>query len=617
MTWYIKKHYYRYLLGIIAVLIVDGLQLFLPKILGWFADDVQNGTITFRLIREYALMIIGVALGMFIFRFFWRYFINGAARHLEFELRDMLVKHFLKLSPSFYNYKKTGDLMAHATNDIKSVRMAMGPAIVMSIDAFILSTATIVMMIYTVGWKLTVIALLPMPFLALVVTRFGKMIHNRFKKVQEAFSLLTDVTQENISGIRVVKSFAQEQREIARFHTVNKNKFDLNMNLTKVWGLFDPLVEFIAAISFLLVLAYGSILVLNNQISLGDFIAFYGYLAMMTWPMMAFGWVYNMLQRGSASLARINQLLAEVPAISDSNSNNSSDSNANNNFDMNSNYSSDSLATNKHPSNTVASFFRGNNITFKNLSFSYVIGQQPVLKDINLVIPSGSTQAILGKTGSGKSSIVNLLIRQYNPPASSIFIGNNDLLTIPLAILSQGIGYVPQDSFLFSTSIYENIALGNKASTPEQIYEAARIADIHDNILELPNGYDTIVGERGVTLSGGQKQRISIARAIMRDPEIFIMDDSLSAVDIQTEERILAKLETFMEQRTTIIIAHRISTVQQADHIIYLDEGRIIEQGTHQQLLQLRGQYYQMYQQQQLEKELDGFLQKDVNPYEI
>ncbi|OEF98227.1 ABC transporter ATP-binding protein [Desulfuribacillus alkaliarsenatis] len=585
MTWFFKKHYHRYLLGIFAVLIVDGLQLLLPKILGWFADDLQAGIITRDALHEYAFMIIAIGIGIFIFRFFWRFFINGAARYLEFELRNMLVEHFMKLSPSFYNYRKTGDLMAHATNDIKSIRMAMGPAIVMSIDAIILGSATVVMMVITVGWKLTLIALLPMPFLALVVTRFGKVIHNRFKRVQEAFATLTDVTQENVAGIRVVKTFAQEKREMERFQVANKNKFERNMHLTRIWGLFDPLVELIAALSFLLVLSYGSIMVLNNQISLGDFVAFYGYLALLTWPMMAFGWVYNMLQRGSASLARINALLNEVPEVQDLNAQQTS--------------------------------LKGKDIEFRNLSFAYKEDSEPVLKNISLTIPTGSTVAFLGKTGSGKSSIVNVLIRQYNPPKSTLFIGSTDILNIPLALLNTDIGYVPQDSFLFSTSIRENIAFGNYQASDNELERAAYIADIHENILELPDGYDTIVGERGVTLSGGQKQRISMARAIVRNPEVFIMDDSLSAVDTQTEERILSRLKEFMQERTTIIIAHRISTVQHADLIVYLEDGQIIEQGTHEQLLSINGKYYQTYMQQQLEQQLDGLFQKDVNKDEI
>lgn len=612
MTWFFKKHYHRYLLGIFAVLIVDGLQLLLPKILGWFTDDLQSGAITREMLSEYALMIIGLSIGIFIFRFFWRFFINGAARYLEFELRNMLVEHFLKLSPSFYNYRKTGDLMAHATNDIRSIRMAMGPAVVLSVDAIILSTATIVMMVITVGWKLTVVALLPMPFLALVVTRFGNLIHTRFRKVQEAFSSLTDVTQENIAGIRVVKTFGQEQREIGRFQRANENKFKRNMHLTKVWGLFDPLVEFIAALSFLLVLGYGSILVLNNQISLGDFVAFYGYLALLSWPMMAFGWVYNMLQRGSASLARINTLLQEIPDIADAPEKHKESMPA-----MSSLNGRDNNEKGNHDGMQVPFSLRGKDIEIHNLTFSYQEELEPVLKNVSLSIPTGSTLAILGKTGSGKSSIVNVLIRQYNPPRGAIYIGNTDILDIPLLSLHQGIGYVPQDSFLFSTSIQENIAFGNPDCSLEDLYKAAHIADIHENILELPKGYETVIGERGITLSGGQKQRISIARAIVRNPEIFILDDSLSAVDTQTEERILSRLKDFMKERTTIIIAHRVSTVQHADQIVIIDDGRIIEQGTHEQLIQLHGHYSKMYQQQQLEQQLDLFYQKDVKPNEI
>ncbi|OEH86939.1 hypothetical protein BHU72_01380 [Desulfuribacillus stibiiarsenatis] len=614
MFWFLKQHYHRYILGIIAVLIVDGLQLLLPRILGQFTDEIQSGYISADRLNEFAFKIIGLAIGIFIFRFFWRFFVNGAARFLEFELRNMLVAHFLKLSPTFYNQKKTGDLMAHATNDIKSIRMAMGPAIILSIDAVILGTATIVMMILTVGWKLTLIALLPMPFLAIVVSRFGKLIHNRFRMVQEAFSDLTDVSQENIAGIRVVKSFAQEQREIERFQVANRNKFEKNMHLTKVWGVFDPLVEFIAALSFLLVLAYGSIQVLDGNITLGDFVAFYGYLALLTWPMMAFGWVYNMLQRGSASLARINALLAVTPDIADTHNQELSKFNEKPlSLQNTTSTMSEAPKTSgtSETSETDVTTLSGENqldIDFRNVTFSYGEDLQPVLKNVSFTCKAGTTTAILGKTGCGKSTIINLLVRQYNPPQNSIFIGGQDIFDIPLAELNSTIGYVPQDSFLFSTTIQQNIAFGAFNSSIEEIQKAAYIADIHENILELPDGYDTLVGERGVTLSGGQKQRISIARAIIRNPQIFVMDDSLSAVDTQTEERILSRLKDFMKDRTTIIIAHRISTVQSADLILFLEDGAIVEHGTHQQLLDLQGRYYHMYHQQQLEQQLDGFL---------
>jgi len=465
--------------------------------------------------------------------------------------------------------------MAHATNDINAVRMAMGPGIVMLTDAVFLTLSTIVIMLRTIDVKLTLIALIPLPFLAFMVTSFGQIIHKRFKVVQEAFSLLTDKVQESMAGIRVIKAFVQEKDELENFTKSNQYNVDMNMKLVKIWGAFFPLVQYISAIGFMLVLGYGGVLVIGGDISLGEFVAFNSYLGLLIWPMMAIGWVINVLQRGAASMDRINIILGEKPEI----------------FDQ-----EDVLSIDR---------FKGK-IVLKNLDFYYPGSTTAVLKNINLSINPGQKLAIIGRTGSGKTTLVNLLLRLYNVKDNTIFIDGIDINNISLASLRENIAYVPQDNFLFSTSIKENIALGADGIDMPKIEEYSKLAQVHDNILQFPDGFDTMLGERGVTLSGGQKQRVSIARALIKDCKILIMDDSLSAVDTRTEEEILRGLSAYYQNRTTIIIAHRISTIKDSDKIIVMDKGQIAEMGTHDQLLELQGLYYSLYQKQLLEEKLQN-----------
>lgn len=459
--------------------------------------------------------------------------------------------------------------MAHATNDINAVRMALGPGIIMSVDASFLAISIILIMIFTIDPKLTILALLPLPVIALIVTRFGKVIHSRFLKVQEAFSSLTDKVQESISGIRVIKAFVQEKEEIENFRKENLKNFKANMDMIKIWGLFDPTVQFLAALSFTIALLHGGIQVIKGIITLGDFVAFTSYLGMLIWPMMAFGWVINIFQRGSASMERLNIIFSEVPEITD-------------------NYADPNITT-----------IEGN-IEIRNLTFSYKKGLPPVLKNINISLPKGKTLAIIGKTGSGKSTLVNLLARLYKVPQDTIFIDGHDINEIPLKVLRQSIGFVPQDNFIFSDTIANNIAFVKEESL-EKIQEFATMADVHKDIMDFPQQYQTIVGERGVTLSGGQKQRIAIARALIKEPKILILDDSLSAVDTNTEETILNNLREYMKNRTTIIVSHRISTIKNADEIIVLDNGEIVERGTHEELIKLKGLYNSIYEKQQME----------------
>ncbi len=567
---FFRKHAWFYMLGILWLIIVNSAQLTIPYLLGYITDQIETRQVSGADLWIFAGYIMGIAAVVVVCRYLWRIYIMGTARKLEFHLRDMLFSHLQKLSVNFYNEHKTGDLMAHATNDINAVRMALGPGIIMLTDALFLTFATVIIMSHTIDLRLTVLALLPLPFLAGLVLFVGRIIHVRFKAVQAAFSDMTERVQENLSGIRVVKSFVQEDSELDRFDKVAYSFVQKNMNLIKIWGLFMPLIQFISGISYLIVLSYGGILVIDGTISLGAFVAFNTYLAMLIWPMMALGWVINVLQRGASSMERLKVLLEKEPEVVDR---------------------ADVKKVDR---------LRGE-LEIRHLNFSYPDGTR-VLNDINIKLPRGNTLAIIGRTGSGKSTLANLLLRLYNPPPDQILLDGIDINRIPLAVLRRDIGYVPQDGFLFSTTLHENIAFADENFSRQSVEEAARLAQIYDNIVELPQQFDTLSGERGVTLSGGQKQRVTIARALIKDPALLIMDDCLSAVDTQTEEQILKGLRRFMAGRSNIIISHRVSTVQDADEIIVMDQGWIIERGNHQDLLKQGGLYQQLYHKQQLEK---------------
>lgn len=571
---FFKRHKWSYLIGVAWLLFIDLIQLLVPQIIRNFTDNLKDGLLDPSGIIKYAFLIILTGLLIAVGRFFWRIYILGTSRELEYYLRKKLFNHLLTLSPNYFNTHKTGDLMAHATNDVNAVRMAIGQGTIMIVDSAFMIVLTLIMMVRTTNLRLTAISLVTLPFIIIFVNRFGKIIHKRFRIVQEAFSNLTDVTQESFSGIRVVKSFVQEDLVLDNFTRINEDNLKKNISLVLVSGTFHPFIHLISAISFLLIIYFGGKEVILNRISLGEFIAFNSYLGLLVWPMMALGWVINLLQRGAASMERINAILDEKPEIKDL---------------------EDAIELNK---------IKGK-VQFKNVSFKYPSSENYAIKNIDFTIEPGKSLAIIGRTGSGKTTIVNLLLRLYDIKEGEICIDDIPVKKLTLKSLRENIGYVPQDNFLFSTSIEENIGFSFEGNLDrEKIVKAAKSAEIYDNIISFPKGFETVLGERGVTISGGQKQRTSIARALIKEPSILILDDSLSSVDTETEEKILNNLKSYMDDRTTIIISHRISTVKDCDEIIVIDEGEIIERGTHDYLLAQNGIYSELHEKQLLEEKI-------------
>jgi len=566
------KYKYRYAIGIVFLLCVDILQLILPKILGDVTNLLETKSLTQALLAEYALILVLIAVGVAIFRFLFRYALMSVSRSIELSLRNRFYAHLQKLSTSYFNKHKTGDLMAHATNDMGNVTMASGQGIIFLIDSFLIPIVALVMMLKTGGLKLTAFCFSPLLLLGISVVFFMKVMQSRVQKQQEAFSNLTEAVRENFSGIRVIKAFAQEDKEVSRFERINAINREANLKFLRLMSMMFPTVMSIAALSFVIALWFGGILVIEGSLTLGDFVAFNSYLGMLIWPITAIGWVANMFQRGFVSLERINTILDEKPEISDN--------------------------------KPVDKDFIEGSIEFKGLTFTYPGSDKPVLNDISVSVEAGRTLAIVGRTGSGKTTLVNLISRLLSTSEGKLFIDGIDIDKIPLSVLRGSIGTVPQDTFLFSSSITENIDFFRNCSF-EAIENAAKTARIYDSINEFPKKFDTVVGERGVTLSGGQKQRVAIARAILGTPSILILDDCLSAVDANTEEEILKDLKKIMKERTSIIVSHRISAVKDADEIIVLDDGNIVERGTHTVLLDQKGFYYGLYTKQLLINQLE------------
>lgn len=571
---FLKKYWLHYSTGIIVLIISGYIQTLSPKTLGKIIDILDSNNINRQQIIINIGLLIIIAFAAFVTRYIWRYFIIGTARNLECYLRQKLFEHFQKLSVDFFNSRKTGDLVAYAVNDVNAVRMAFGPGLSLLVNGVGLSTISAISMVRSVNIRLTILSLLPIPVIIFLMLKIGKLIRKRFRIVQESFASISDRVQENISGIRVIKSYAQEDMEVINFEKLNNKMKESNIKMTRVSSILSPLTKVCFGVSFMINLIYGSSLVKSGVISLGDFVAFNGYLTMIMQPIISIGRVINIFQRGMASFKRINEIFEVKPEIIDG---------------------ADDVQAEKI----------NGSMEFKNLSFAHSNANEFALKDINLKIHRGQIIGVIGKTGSGKTTLMNLLLKLYNIEPGRIFIDGKDINDFTLETLRENIGYVPQDNFLFSATIQENIKFFRDVYTDEEIEEAARMSMIYESIMEFPEKFETVVGERGVNLSGGQKQRISIARAIIKNPAILILDDALSAVDTKTEEEILKNLKTVMKERTGIIIANRISAIKHADLIIVMDHGRIIERGTHEELINNHGLYSELYQEQSNE-ELGG-----------
>ncbi len=578
----LKPYLIRYrktlLLGLLTVVLSNAFNVVQPRLVGLAIDKLKTG-IELQKIDEsglitYACLIVGLALIAGFFTFLTRQTIIVASRHIEFDMRNDFLSHIQKLSLSYFQNTPTGDLMAHATNDINSVRNALGPGIMYPTDTLMTFSMTLVMMFWA-DWQLTLLALIPLPLVSYAVYKLGKLIHEKFEGRQEQFSRLTMRAQENLSGIRIVKAYVREKYEIDRFDELSRDYLRRNLVLAKIQSLMWPLMFLLVGCSLVIVVYVGGLKVISGQISIGTLTAFFGYLTLLIWPMIAFGWVVNILQQGAASMERLSRIMDTKPDIADSNA-------------------------------TTHSIKEINGaIEFRNVSFIHKSAPSPTLRNIDLKIPAGTTLAIVGYTGSGKTTLINLIPRLYDVTDGEILIDGHNIKTIPLDVLRTNIGYVQQETFLFSDSILDNISYGVDNGTEDHVRSAAEVSQIAKDVTEFPKGYATMIGERGITLSGGQKQRASIARAVMRNPKILILDDALSAVDTYTEEEILKRLKQVMANRTSIIISHRISTVKEADMIIVLDNGAISERGTHDELVAHGGIYAELYEKQLLEEELE------------
>jgi ATP-binding cassette, subfamily B, multidrug efflux pump len=585
---YLNKYRVILFWGAVTVLFNNGLWVLSPQVVRRAIDDLNRHGVTHQKILTYALLLVALALSKGVFQFLTRWLVIGVSREIEYDLRNDMFRHLESLNYSYYQKNRTGDIMARATNDLNAVRMLLGPAIMYTANTLVFTAVALVFM-WHISPKLTLYAFAPLPLASIVVQYFGRKIHERFEKIQAQFSDISARAQENFSGARVIRAYAQEDAEIALFETSNQEYVTRSLPLARLTGMLWPTLELMLGCAIVLVLWIGGREVLLGRMTLGDFVAFNTYIIMLTWPIIALGWVINIFQRGTASMGRINEILVAQPEITDA-----------------------AVA----PDLAQSTALRGE-IEFRHLDFSY--NGVPVLKDINLKVPAGSSLAIVGPTGSGKTTLVSLLPRIFETKPSevksgemkpgdaapaSLLLDGRPIREYPLETLRRNIGFVPQETFLFSDSVRENIAFGIENATDEQVRSAAEAANIAADIEGFPDQYQTLVGERGITLSGGQKQRTAIARAIIRDPRILVLDDALSSVDTYTEEKILNHLRDVMQGRTTIFISHRVSTVRNADRIAVLHEGRVVELGTHDELLARNGYYTDLYNKQLLEEEL-------------
>ncbi|HXB22807.1 MAG TPA: ABC transporter ATP-binding protein [Candidatus Solibacter sp.] len=575
---YLRKYRGTLVLGAISVLLTNGIWVLFPQVVRRTMDvlkqvDSQDAGTTRHELFICCLLMLAIAFTKGIFQFLTRWLVIGVSRDIEYDLRNDIFRHLESLSLSYYQKNRTGDIMARATNDLNAVRMLLGPAIMYSANTLVFTIAALIFM-WRTSPRLTMYAFVPLPLASVAIQYFGRKIHERFEKIQAQFSEISALAQENFSGARAIRAYSQEESEISLFETSNREYVNRALPLARLTGMLWPSLELMLGLGVVVAFWLGGREVILHRISPGNFVAFLTYIVQLTWPIIALGWVINIFQRGTASMGRLNEILVAQPDITDA-----------------------QVAADLRNKETIAG-----DIEFHDLSFSY--NGVPVLHNINLRVPAGSSLAVVGPTGSGKTTLVNLIPRVYDSNSGTMLVDGRNIREYPLETLRRNVGFVPQETFLFSDTVRENIAFGVEGATDEQIRAAAEAANIAGDIEGFPEGYNTLVGERGITLSGGQKQRTAIARAIIRNPRVLVLDDALSSVDTYTEEKILNHLREIMRGRTTIFISHRVSTVRNADRIAVLHEGRVVELGTHDELLRRDGYYTDLYNKQLLEEEL-------------
>ncbi|USK81427.1 ABC transporter transmembrane domain-containing protein [Peribacillus frigoritolerans] len=570
LSWFFKEQWQRYTLAILFLCLVNILEVIPPKLVGNAIDDMNNGSMTQEGVMKYVIYLLMVLIGSYLFGYLWSYLLFGGGNLVERKLRSGFMGHLLKMTPSFYEKNRTGDLMARATNDLKAISLTAGFGILTLVDAVLFTITVVVMMGATISWQLTIAAVLPLPIMAVLMQIYVKKIYKRFTDAQAAFGTLNDKVLESISGVRVIRAYVQEREDEKRFEEMTEDVYRKNLAVARIDALFDPTISIIIGISYLIGLGYGAYLVFQQAITLGGLVSFNVYLGMLIWPMIAVGELINVMQRGNASLDRVQDTLSYEADVKNSMG--------------------------------LERITNPGNIQFNSVHFTYPSSTVVNLSDISVQLERGQTLGIVGKTGSGKTTFVKQLLREYPLGTGEIAFAGKPLEQLHLEDIRKWIGYVPQDHFLFSKTVRENILFGKMDATKDELAEAIRLADFEKDLMMLPNRLETLVGEKGVALSGGQKQRISIARALIKNPEILILDDSLSAVDAKTETTIIENIQNERAGKTTIITTHRLSAVQHADRIIVLDSGKIIEEGTHADLLLNDGWYREQYERQQVDE---------------
>ena len=567
LWWFFKLEKRRYLVGIVALVLVSVLNLIPPMVMGRVIDAITSGRLTQDELLLHLFYLLLAAFGMYYLRYVWRMYILGTSYRLGQIMRSRLFEHFTKMSPAFYQNYRTGDLMAHATNDINALTRLAGGGVMSAVDASITALVTLLTMLFSISWQMTLVAILPLPFMAYATSRLGRKTHKAFGESQAAFSELNNKVQESVSGIKVTKSFGYQSDELASFQEVNNLTFQKNLQTMKYDSLFDPMVLLFVGSSYALTLLVGAFMVQEGQVTVGNLVTFISYLDMLVWPLMAIGFLFNITQRGKVSYQRIESLLSQESPVKD-------------------------------PESPLDGIENG------RLDYAidrFAFEDEETLRDIHFSLEKGQTLGLVGQTGSGKTALIKLLLREYDVDQGAIYLNGHDIRDYRLADLRSLMGYVPQDQFLFASSILENICFGNPDLPFSAVEEATKLAQVYQDIQDMPEGFDTVIGEKGVSLSGGQKQRLAMSRAMILNPDILILDDSLSAVDAKTEFAIIDNLKETRKDKTTIITAHRLSAVVHADLILVMQDGRIIERGRHEDLLALDGWYAQTYQSQQLE----------------